>query len=88
MYEVSPWHIKEPLNELIQRTIDHGLKNYFQRKTARILKILQNKNSNNKPTLESSLTQITMTELHFVFIIYLFGIVLSGLVFFGEHKLF
>lgn len=71
------------LDTFVQRTVEHGFKKYFQKKSVTTLNNLPSTDcqTNDRPQIETIFTSTTLDELEFLFFIYLFGILFSGLTF-------
>lgn len=74
--------VVDPMNELMQQSVEFGLLTYFDRRTKRLMHVrdLSQLGKHN----ELSISRISMKELHFLFILYGFGILISITVLIGE----
>lgn len=75
------WNV-EIWNELIQQAIEFGLMAHFERRSKRILHTRDRKNTAKQN--EFSTTSISMTELHFLFVLFALGMSISITVFLCE----
>ena len=81
-FSVINCHIKDFLSDLVQRCIESGFMYHFEEKTNRLLRPRTLKESLQMPT--SPMKFIQLEDFTFVLVLYLFGILLSILIFFTE----
>lgn len=82
-FAVEEWWWLNRLNAILQHAYQHGLMQYYEARTKRIMKIVADVQPV-RGLSEKSLTSITITELRFIFIIFLVGSALSMLAFGSE----
>lgn len=80
---INFWPLKNPLNELLQRIIQHGIDIHFDKRHRQLVGLNDERPSTGL-NIEASTSSITMLELKFIIIVSGVGLLLSVVVFILE----
>lgn len=79
-YRVDKFYMWQPINDMVQRSVEHGFQNCFYRRSNRILGMVELSTN----LMATEMDFITLSKLEYAFLVYLMGMVLGILVFFIE----
>lgn len=89
-FVVPSWFMVRRLSALLHQTIEHGLMQYYEMRTAGILKFwqpgqMQTAQQHSSQFNKDAMVMLPMDDLLFVFVIYALGLLAGCVAFVGEH---